>query len=122
MTHLAKEATENNCLKEALTKASAELKIAQNNIFISQRKLEFTNKVTEQKLIEDITSSEGYRADIILIGVYSATLDEDQIDVDVSKDVSEDDGRSRKDIFLSMQKNLILQIKYRVRDFRKLKT
>jgi hypothetical protein len=121
LTHLAKEATENNCLKESLTKASAELKIAQNNILISQRKLEFTNKVTEQKLIEDITSSEGYRADNILIGVYSATLDEDQIDVDVSKDVSEDDGRSRKDIFLSMQKKLDPENKVQSERFQEVK-
>jgi hypothetical protein len=121
LTNLAKEATENNCLKEALTKASAELKIAQNNILISQRKLDFTNKATEQKLIEDITSSEGYRADNILIGVYSATLDEDQIDVDVSKDASEDDRRSRKDIFLSMQKKLDPENKVQSERFQEVK-
>ena len=66
-----------------------------SNILVSQRNLEFTIKVTEQKLIEDITSSDGYGADNILIGVYSATLDEDQIDVDESKDsMNEDEGKT----------------------------
>ena len=59
LNHHTNEATETNSLKEALTKVSAELEIAQSNILVSQRKLEFTNKVTEQKLIEDITSSDG---------------------------------------------------------------
>ena len=92
--------SETKNLKEALA-------TAQNNFQISQKKLEFTKNATEQKLIDSITNTEGYRADNILIGVYSATLDEDEIDFETDIDDSKD-CRSRKDMFHSMKKQLNL--------------
>ena len=93
-------ASETKHLKESLA-------TAQNNFQISQKKLEFTKNATEQKLIDSITNTEGYRADNILIGVYSATLDEDEIDFETDIDDSKD-CRSRKDVFNSMKKKLNL--------------
>ena len=88
-------------LQEALAKATADLKIERVNTKTSQRKINFTKNVTEKRLLESITNPEGFIADPLLIGVYSATLDEDEIKLDDANiDVTAEDGRSRRDIFL----------------------
>ena len=84
------------------------LEAVQRNLQISQKKLEFTKKATEKKLIDSITNPEGYRADNILIGVYSATLDEDEIDFEAETEHTKE-PRSRKDVFDSMKKQLDLE-------------
>ena len=93
----AKEA-ENIKLKESLSKLNADLSW-------SLKKLEFTKKATEQRLVDNITNTEGFRADPVLIGVYSATLDESEIDFEEPNGV-EVEARSRKDIFLAMKEKL----------------
>ena len=107
VSNLAEVPTELAALKETLTKVSAQLKIAKQDVQISRKKLEFAQKATEEKLIEDITNPEGYRADNIMIGVYSATLDEDQFNFDETQQDTVN-RKSRKDLFLSMQKKLDL--------------
>ena len=72
----------------------------------SQQKLNFTKKATEKVLVENISSSTGYVEDPVLIGVYSATLNEDEIDVTENDD---EDSTSRKAVFLkSMEDKLDL--------------
>ena len=76
----------------------------------SQRKINFTKIATEQRLLESISTPGGFIADPLMIGVYSATLDEEEIEFDDAKDetdVSEVEGdaakvggRSRKETFL----------------------
>ena len=99
--------SETDKLKEDLSKSSADLAIAQKNFQISQKKLDFTKKATEKRLVDSITNPEGYRADNILIGVYSATLDEDEFVFDETSELSAE-SRSRKDLFLSLKDKLDL--------------
>ena len=99
--------TEIDRLKEALTKTNAELKVVKKNFHTSQQKLNFTKKATENVLVENISNPTGYIEDPVLIGVYSATLNEDEIDI--KDDDESDDSRSRKDIFLkSMEEKIDL--------------
>ena len=99
--------SEINNLKETVTKLSAELKISKTKQRVSNKKLEFTKNATEQLLVDNIMS-DGYNgAENIIIGAYSATLDEDEIDLEVDSNDSEE-ARSRKDIFLSMKSKLNL--------------
>ena len=104
---LKTSASNNDDLKEALAMATSDLVIANKNSQISQRKLDFTKKATEQRIIDNITNPEGYREDNVLIGVYSATLDEDEFIFDESTG-SPSDPRSRKDLFTAMEKKLDL--------------
>ena len=90
---------ENSVLKEALSKSTADLKVAKSDQKTSQRKINFTQKVTEQKLLDSISREDGFHADPTLIGVYSATLDEDEFDFDDDTGDAKD-NRSRKDAFL----------------------
>ena len=68
------------------------------------KKLEFTKKATEQRLVDTIKNPEGFRSDPVLIGVYSATIDENEIDFAESDTVK--DTRSRKDLFIAMKEKL----------------
>ena len=89
-----------------MTKLSAELRVAKSNQKVSKKKLEFIKNATEQILVDSIIS-DGYKgADNIIIGAYSATLDEDEIEIDEAGTGS---PRSRKDIFLSMKSKLNLE-------------
>ena len=108
MAALNAKAADTKKLEESLANASAELAAAKKDCQISRKKLEFTQKATEQSLIEGITNPEGFRPDEILIGVYSATLDEDQISFE-EKDEEEPETRSRKDLFLSMKSKLNME-------------
>ena len=76
------------------------------NFHTTQQKLNFTKKATEQVLVENISNPNGYIEDPVLIGVYSATLNEEEIDL---KDSSSDneDSRSRRETFLKSMKDKI---------------
>ena len=89
-----------NQLKEALSKSKAELKTVKSSHDLSLQKLAFTQKATEQRLLDSISNPEGFHADPGLIGVYSATLDEEEFEFSDSEESTEDSGRSRKDVFL----------------------
>ena len=95
--------TENIQLREALTKSVAELKTVKSDHRTSLRRISFTKKVTEQKLLDSISNQDGFDADPTLIGVYSATLDEDDFDFEDGNNLKVDAGqedRSRKGAFL----------------------
>ena len=100
----AKE-TEISDLKEALSKSSAERDQAKLNHQTSLKKLDFTQKATEKRLLDSISNPEGFHADPVLIGVFSATLDEEEVDHEETKDTL--DGRSRKDNFLKSMEEKI---------------
>ena len=83
-------------LKKDLAKSKLDHKIA-------LKKIDFTQKATEQRLLDSISSSEGFRSDPVLIGVYSATLDENEFNFEESKEDEPKEAkmrRSRKDEFL----------------------
>ena len=70
---------------------------------ISLKKIDFTQKGTDQSLFDCISNPDEFKADPAVIVVHSATLDETVFDVEDSlykNDSKEDSGRSRKDIFL----------------------
>lgn len=92
----ASKVEELNSAKEALKEANALLKITRKDLQTSQTKLSFTKNATEQKIIDNISNPDGYREDPILIGVYSATLNE--YDFAFGDDTEE--NRSRKEAFL----------------------
>ena len=94
-----------NHLKDTLTKTVAELKATKRNVHISQQKLNFTKRATEQVIVESISDPKGFIEDPVLIGVYSATLNEDEIDIDDNEDT--EDSRSRCDTFLKSMKEKI---------------
>ena len=78
---------------------------ANDDLMTSCKKLSFTQKATEQRLLDDISNPEGFHNDPLLIGVYSATLNEDEFvfektELDDENELDCDKGRSRKDIFL----------------------
>ena len=101
-----------NSLKEALTKSTAELKSTKKSFFTIQQKLNFTKKATENSLVENISNPNGYIEDPVLIGVYSATLNEEEIDDKDENTIDEkaDGDRSRKDNFLkSMEEKIDLE-------------
>ena len=92
-----------NTAKEALKKSKAMLKITRKDLHTSQTKLTFTKNATEQKLIDCITNPVGYRDDPVLIGVYSATLNFEDLDL-------EEDGQetiARKEAFLKFMEDKI---------------
>ena len=100
-------------LKEALSKTSADLKISNLNHKTSLKKLTFTKNATEQRLLDSISNPDGFIADPLLIGVYSATLDEEEIRFDEYQENSEaaedntNNVRSRKDNFLKSMEEKI---------------
>ena len=115
LENLKEKETEINQLKEALSKSSADLRDANITNKTVQRKLTFTKNATEQRLLDSISNPDGFIADPVLIGVYSATLDEKEIKFEDSKgetdsEVAAEDskgGRSRMDNFLqSMEEKL----------------
>ena len=69
-----------------------------------KQKINFTRKATEEKIVENISNKESYREDPLLIAVLSATMNEEEIDVDDTEDWKQEpvaeDGRSRKDLFI----------------------
>ena len=93
---LEPQQSEVNLLREALAQTKVDLNT-------SLKKIAFTQKATEQRLLESIENTDGFFADPVLIGVYSATLEEDKIDLETS----ENERMSRKETFLkSMEEKL----------------
>ena len=99
--HLGTKDSEIAQLKESLCKSKAELNFVQNQQKTTLKRLSFTQKATEQRLLESITNMDGFIADPVHIGVYSATLDESEFDFgEESENFEHSEGRSRKDAFL----------------------
>ena len=97
----AKE-TEIAHLREALSKSSEDLKHEKTNHKTSLRKLSFTKTATEKRFLYSISNPDGFIADPVLIGVYSATLDEEEFEFHENKERNEaEDGISRRDIFFN---------------------
>ena len=59
-----------------------ELEKTQFDNSIMQKKLIFTRKATEERIFETISNKESYREDPLLIAVLSATLNEDEFDIE----------------------------------------
>ena len=92
-------------LKEAFDLKSVELEKIKINNRTSLKKLSFTKKATEERILSSIANPEGFVTDPLLIGVYSATLDEDEIKIDTENE--DDENRSRKHTFLKSMENKI---------------
>ena len=58
---------------DSLKKALAQSKL---DLSTTQKKISFTQKATENRILECIADPTGFHTDPLLIGVYSATLDE----------------------------------------------
>ena len=95
---LKNQEAENSKLKQALAKSKSDLSI-------SLRKISFTQKATEQRIVDSISKDDG--ADPVLIGVYSATLDEESFQFDETEDSLPGEVRSRKDVFLKSMEEKI---------------
>ena len=92
-------------LKEVQSKADSlkiELEKTQFDNSIMQKKLIFTRKATEERIFENISSKESYREDPLLVAVLSATLNEDEIDIEEEESQPSLTGEhlSRKDLFI----------------------
>ena len=92
-------------LKEAFDLKSGELEKMKISNKTSLKKLSFTKKATEERILSSIANPEGFVTDPLLIGVYSATLDEDEIKIDIENEA--DENRSRKHTFLKSMENKI---------------
>ena len=76
----------------------------------------------EQILVDTIISDSYKVADNIIIGAYSATLDDDEIEIDEEDSCDGiESTRSRKDIFLSMKSKLNLENEEQSDRFNKVK-
>ena len=64
------------------------------------KKLNFTRKATEQRIFENITNKEFYRDDPLLVSVLSATLNEDEVDIESDEIAKESEHLSRREHFL----------------------
>ena len=78
---LRNDAGEVPALREGLTKVNAELKMMKANSRSSMRRLSFAKNVTEQRMV-DIILDESPFQDPHLASVYSATLNEDEFEID----------------------------------------
>ena len=83
---------ENDSLKKALAQSKLDLST-------TQKKISFTQKATENRILECISDPTGFHTDPLLIGVYSATLDEKSFNFE-KDDIQANSPRSRKDLFL----------------------
>ena len=75
------EANEVPALKEGLTKVTAQLKASRSSSKISLRRLSFAKNVTEQRMVEVIQDQTPFK-DPHLASLYSATLNEDDFEID----------------------------------------
>ena len=103
-TLIAKE-TEITHLKEVLTNSTKDLDQEKNSHQTSLKKQSFTQKATEKRLLDSISNPEGFHTDPVLSGVFSATLDEQEVDCDDMENPNS--GRSRKDNFLKSMEEKI---------------
>ena len=94
---------------ETFTKVEAENNTLKEKLKIYEKKLLFTRKATEQKILESISNESFYREDPHLVCVLSTTLNEDEFDfiendaneVTEPTEKAEITHRSRKDLFMS---------------------
>ena len=91
-------------LKEVQSTADSlkiELEKSQFDNSIMQKKLTFTRKATEERIFENISNKENYREDPLLVAVLSATLNEDEFDIEEEEFPPSLPGEhmSRKDLF-----------------------
>ena len=56
------------------TELKTDLSKVKDDLSTYRRKLNFTKKATEQRLLDNIANPDGFQSDPLLIGVYSATL------------------------------------------------
>ena len=99
LDNLQKQTKEMNILQENLTKMKAENKIIRKTSFQLTQKLNLTRKTNEIKLAEIITSGETGDSPH-LVTAYTATLCEDDFDLDVEKD----EITPKSDLFLKVLK------------------
>ena len=71
-----------------------------------RKKLNYTKKATEQRIVENITNKESYREDPLLVAVMSATLDEDEIDLENDEEIGTSGHLSRKELFSTLGSKL----------------
>ena len=64
------------------------------------KKLNFTRKATEERICENISNETSYRDDPLLVAVLSATLNEDDVDLEKDDGDQKSQHLSRKDHFL----------------------
>ena len=71
-----------------------------------RKKLNYTRKATEQRIVENITNKESYREDPLLVAVMSATLDEDEVDLENDEETDASGHLSRKVLFSTLGSKL----------------
>ena len=98
-------------LKEALATVNVDLRNERRNLKTFERKINFTKNATEQRLLESIANPEGFVSDPLLIGVYSATLNEEDFEFDDDKEEEmvdeEEKDRSRRNTFMKAMEQKI---------------
>ena len=102
---LKEKEAEHSDLKQRLIEYQEELVTVKSNYKTSTRKLSFTKKVTEERILDMISDSEGFHADPVLIGVYSATLNEDDISFPSGCDESNAENE-KQDVLKSVERQL----------------
>ena len=93
------------------------VKIEAENVTL-KKKLSFTRRVTEQKILDSVSREEGYREDPHLVCVLSATFDEEDFEfaVDPTNDSGEPSAsstithRSRRDFFMTSVKDKVAKV------------
>ena len=83
---LRNEVSEVTELKESLTKAKAKLKIVNNLSTNSKKRLSYAKNVTEQRMVEAILTETPHEVPH-LASIYSATLNEDEFEMDESSNL-----------------------------------
>ena len=104
INHLKTKVQESETLNSELNDLKFELANVKAELVTHKKKLPFTQISTEQRLLDSISNPEGFNPDPLLIGVYSATLDEEEFsfnELDEESTDKKENQRSRKEIFLS---------------------
>ena len=78
-------------LNEQIMKISMENDLLKDNNRRFQKKIDFTRRITEQKILEHI-SHESYEEDPHLVTVLSTTLDEENLEID---EINDDDDSEK---------------------------
>ena len=125
INHLKTKVQESETLNSELNDLKFELANVKAELVTHKKKLSFTQKTTEQRLFDSISNPEGFNPDPLLIGVYSATLDEEEFsfnELDEESTDKKENQRSRKEIFLSsIEKRLDPQNKEHTDRFNEIK-
>ena len=90
---------------------NVDLRNERRNLKTFESKIKFTKNATEQRLLESIANPEGFISDPLLIGVYSATLNEEDFEFDDDKEEEvvdeEEKDRSRRNTFMKAMEQKI---------------